>query len=185
MHPKIHFTRSLSSKLRAWPRIIENVGGETGIDHCDHQVSLCHVTRLRHTWWLHPLPTPKRLSLLIRWKPIGFFTYIYIYVRGIVIQEPVFSNTEIMRCVPGFLDSSTKIVIETDFHGLKQTVRTTSLHSKACLKICWCRTQTRYLRRAARCRRAGESNNTNVGTQMSPYIVDTSPHTYKEYIYIV
>ena len=45
------------------------------------------------------------------------------------------------------------------------------------LRIRCCRTQTRCLRGAPRCRRAGESNNTNAGTQMSPYLVGTSPHT--------
>ena len=46
-----------------------------------------------------------------------------------------------------------------------------------------CGTQTRCLRGASRCRRAGESNITNADTQMSPYLVDTSPHT-TEYIHI-
>ena len=51
------------------------------------------------------------------------------------------------------------------------------------LKIRCCRTQTRCLRGAPRCRSAGESDNTSTGTQMSPYLVDTSPHT-QIYIYI-
>ena len=35
----------------------------------------------------------------------------------------------------------------------------------------WC------FRGVPRCRKAGESNNTNARTQMSPYLLDTSPHT--------
>ena len=54
---------------------------------------------------------------------------------------------------------------------------------KDCLRIRFCRTQTRCLRGAPRCRRGRESDNTNAGTPMSQYLVDTSPHTHK-YIYI-
>ena len=53
---------------------------------------------------------------------------------------------------------------------------------KDCLRIRFCRTQTRCLRGAPRCRRGRESDNTNAGTPMSQYLVDTSPHTHK-YIY--
>ena len=47
----------------------------------------------------------------------------------------------------------------------------------SCLGIRCCQPQTRCLRGAPRCRRGGEIDITNAGTYMSPYLVDTSPHT--------
>ena len=53
----------------------------------------------------------------------------------------------------------------------------------SCFGIRCCQPQTRCLRGAPRCRRGGEIDITNAGTHMSPYLVDTSPHT-QIYIYI-
>ena len=51
------------------------------------------------------------------------------------------------------------------------------------MRIHCCRTQTRCLRGAPRCRRVGESGNVHTLPQNEPYPVDTNPHAHI-YVYV-